>query len=95
MSLITGSNNDSLLTTESSFFPLATVSGVSGDSSLSLNLNQEIEITGINSIGAFKSGENVIGITGEGKNSFYDIKSYEKVIIVFILNFILPKTNVF
>ena len=77
--LVTGSNNDSLLTTESSFFPLATVSGVSGDSSLSLNLNQEIEITGINSIGAFKSGENVIGITGEGKNSFYDIKSYEKV----------------
>lgn len=75
--LITGLGNDNLLQTPQTFFPLPTISGVSGSSNL--NLNQEVEITGINSLGGYASGDAVIGITGDGNNTFYTIDSFSKI----------------
>ncbi len=77
--LITGVNNNELLETENLFFPLPTVSGVSGDTSFNLDINQQVQITGINSLGGYASGDAVIGITGAGKNAFYNIDSFSKV----------------
>ena len=75
--LITGVNNNKLLETDNLFFPLPTISGVSGSSNL--DINQEVRITGINSLGSFKSGDAVVGITGAGQNVFYNIDSFSKI----------------
>ena len=75
--LITGVNNNKLLETDNLFFPLPTISGVSGSSDL--DINQEVRITGINSLGSFKSGDAVVGITGAGQNVFYNIDSFSKI----------------
>ena len=46
--LVSGSNNPSILSTTEEFFPLPTITGVSGDSNFNFNLNQRVQITGIN-----------------------------------------------
>lgn len=73
--LITGNNNDSILSTTETFFPLATISGISGHDNFNLDVGSGISVTGINAFGDFASGDSVIGITGDDKHAFFDIKS--------------------
>ena len=77
--LVSGSNNPSILSTTEEFFPLPTITGVSGDSNFNFNLDQRVQITGINSFGNFGSGDSVIGITGEGQSAFYPINSFSRI----------------
>lgn len=75
-----GNNNDSIFITDETFFPLPTITGVSGSSSDSeLTLNSSIRVSGVNSYGGYRSGDAVIGITGDGKHSFLPVNSFSRV----------------
>ena len=75
-----GNNNDSIFITNETFFPLPTITGVSGNSSDNgLTLNSSIRVSGVNSYGGYQSGDAVIGITGGGKHSFLPVNSFSRV----------------
>jgi hypothetical protein len=75
-----GNNNDSIFITDETFFPLPTITGVSGSSSDNgLTLNSSIRVSGVNSYGGYQSGDAVIGITGDGKHSFLPVNSFSRV----------------
>ena len=78
--LISGNNNSSILNTTGNIFPLATITGISGNhaDANKLHVDRKIRISGINSIGSYSSGDNVVGITGDGKNAFFSINSYSR-----------------
>ena len=77
--IIRGVEND-LITLPDVFFPLPTITGVSGHDSYNLNVGSGIRVTGINSFGPYKSGESVIGITGAGKHAFFAINNFERIV---------------
>ena len=60
------------------FFPLPTITGITGNVGSNLNVGAAIQITGVNAFGAYKSGENVIGITGEQGSAFFPINSFSR-----------------
>ena len=75
-----GNNNDSIFITNETFFPLPTITGVSGSSGDNgLTLNSSIRVSGVNSYGGYQSGDAVIGITGGGKHSFLPVNSFSRV----------------
>ena len=75
-----GNNNDSIFITNETFFPLPTITGVSGSSSDNgLTINSSIRVSGVNSYGGYQSGDAVIGITGGGKHSFLPVNSFSRV----------------
>ena len=78
--LISGNNNSSILNTTGNIFPLATITGISGNhaDANKLHVDRKIRVSGINSIGSYSSGDNVIGITGDGKSAFFSINSYSR-----------------
>lgn len=73
---VTGNNNDSILETNVEFFPLPTISGVSGwTGNFLMDVGSGITITGINAHNTFESGDLVVGITGSNQLSFFPINS--------------------
>ena len=60
------------------FFPLPTITGITGNVGSNLNVGASIQITGVNAFGSYKSGENVIGITGEQGSAFFPINSFSR-----------------
>jgi len=78
--LISGNNNKSIHTTTGQFFPLPTITGVSGVSDFSFGIGDNFQVTGVNSFGGFQSGDAVVGITGDGEHSFFGINSFSRAI---------------
>lgn len=77
--VIRGAEND-LITLPDVFFPLPTITGVSGHDSYNLNVGSKIRVTGINSFGPYKSGEFAVGITGAGEHAFFAINNFERTV---------------